>query len=321
MSDSDEEDLGEMPAYGVDAIQESSGGAAGGVLPFNPRSRGPRDVIQDGRDWIYRWRLWMLGAVGIGMAAIYLLGLPSPSVPPWADVALVAGGIALALGYPIGKRVASLFSNPDFYVIDQLDAKTGDQLTLLLSPERFQDLVVVDHEGTERSSNYLSKKNWNGHSAWEVDRYYPSLNTAVASWQAGATNKELREWSRKVDRVKTDLEKEANKAIEAQVNSEEEARKQAAEVSNYVIAATEGVMTPGEGDLVDRLESMEERTEEQTHADLLEDIERDLIDEPTNGHGEEVVDVEDGHGPLDEARDRVDELVLSVSGDDGGSDD
>jgi len=312
MADAETDADAEDPRHGVEAIEESSGGAAGGLLPFNPRERGPRDVLQDGRAVIYRWRLIVLGALGVVSALLYLLGLPSPQLPDWADVAVVSATVALLVGYPLGKRVARLFSSPDYYLLDQLDAKDGDQLTIKLSPQRWSDLRVLDHEGEERSTSYLKRKSWNGRVAYECDRYYPSINSVICSWQAGATNKELRQFESKVDRVKTQLEKEANASIEAQANAEEIAREQSAQVANYLLAAMEGVTQPGDGDLSKALAKVTEREGGESSKDLLDDLEDELFD-PSNGHGE-TDGVEGGDSFLEELHDRVESVEVDLGG-------
>lgn len=311
--------------HGMAAIEESDGSAKGRLVPWNPRTTGPRDVLDDVRAWLYRYRLYLVGAVAVAMAAVYLFGLPSPRPPEWWDVALVAGGVAVAGGYLAGKRVGRLFSNPQYRILDQLDAKTADQLTLRISTERWQDLAVYDHNGVERSTDYLKRKSWNGEPAYECDRYYPTINAAVASWQAGASNKDLREYEARVDEVKTELEEEANKAIETRVQAEEQARRQAQEMINEVLAVYEGVTQPGESDLSERLGEIGDR-DVGTSDEVLDDLESQLFatgGADANGHADDGGDRGDGGEEPDALTERLaekaDELVVDLGT--GGSDD
>jgi hypothetical protein len=312
--DSAEAAEGVEPMYGMDAIEESDGSAKGRLVPWDPRTVGPRDILNDVRGWLYRYRLYAL-VVGIAaFGAVYVLGLPSPSVPEWWDVAVVAGGLAVALGYVSGKRTGTIFSNPQYMILDQLDAKTADQLTIRISNERWQDLRVLDHNAEEKPASYLKRKSWNGEKAVECDCYYPEQNVAVASWQAGATNKELREYETKVDNVKTDLEAEANKAIEARVSAEEQSRKQAQEVVNELLEVYEGVTQPGESDLSERLGAIGDEDPETGEA-KLEDVEAILRgDHDAERDGNGRADTETGEEPALSERlvERAEEISVDL---------
>jgi len=306
--------------HGMEAIEDSDSSERTSRLPFDPRVKGPKDVIRDARAWAYHRRFWIVGAGAALVLIAFFVDVPTPELPVWSDVATVAGGIGLITSLVVGRRVGDYFASEDYHLISQLDAKTGDQLLIKISTERWQELAVVDYEGENRSRNYLSRIQINGEPAAEVDRYYPSVNKAVASWQAGASNKELREFEAKVDRVKTTLEKEANEAIETRVNAEEEARRQASEVSNYLLAVSEGVLTPGDGGLADRLDERSESDSETTR-DSLDALEGEIFGSSTNGNGHEQPNsIETGEGVVDELRDRANQLVLSMQsegGDDG----
>jgi len=275
------------------------------------------------RAWLHSKRFWVAGVAIAAGLAVYVLGFPTPSPPTWWDVALVAGGIATLLGYPAGKRVGDLFSNPDYRIIDQLDAKTADQLTIRVSAERYQNMTVYDHDGNERSVDYLKRKSWNGEPAVECDRYYPELNAAVGSWQAGATNKELREFESRVNEVKTELEAEANAAIQARVDAEEKARRQAQEVANELLAVYEGVVSPADSDLSDRLGEIGDRSHE-TSEERLDDLESGLLedDRAANGHGSSNgADGESGETSLSERfAEGAEELVVSLDPRDSNGD-
>jgi len=309
------------PMHGAEAIEESDTSAKGRLVPWDPRTTGPKDIVDDVRSWLYRYRLYFLAVILAAGAIVYLTGLPSPSLPEWWDVALVAGGIAAGLGYVAGKRTGSIFSNPDYMILDQLDAKTADQLTIRISNERWQDLRVLNHNSEEKPASYLKRKTWNGEPAVECDRYYPEENVAVASWQAGATNKDLREFETKVDSVKVDLEAEANKAIEARVSAEEQARNQAQEVVNELLEVYEGVTQPVDSNLVDRLGKVGSENPDTSDA-KLEDVEAMLRAEgvDTNGHAE-ADDLEDD-AISTQLLERAEEVKVELDprSDDGGED-
>ena len=317
MSDSNDRDLEERtgPLHGIDAIETSDESAQGGLFAgINPRTTGPRDMVRRFRSWLHSKRFWVAGvAIAVGVA-VYALGFPTPDLPTWWDVAVVGGGLATILGYPAGKRVGVLFSNPDYRIIDQLDAKTADQLTIRISMERYQDMTVVDHDGNERTVDYLKRKTWNGEPAVECDRYYPEINTAVGSWQAGATNKELREYESRVNEVKTELEEEANAAIQARVDAEEKARKQAQEVSNELLAVYEGVVSPADSDLSKRLGEIGDRSHDTSEA-KLDELEKGLLENGgRNGNGSSnAADGESDETALSERlAERGEELFVSI---------
>jgi hypothetical protein len=327
MSDSNDRDLEERtgPLHGIDAIETSDESAQGGLFAgINPRTTGPRDMVGRFRSWLHSKRFWVAGVAIAAGVAIYVLGLPTPDLPTWWDVAVVGGGLATILGYPAGKRVGVLFSNPDYRIIDQLDAKTADQLTIRISMERYQDMTVVDHSGNERTVDYLKRKTWNGEPAVECDRYYPEINTAVGSWQAGATNKELREYESRVNEVKTELEEEANAAIQARVDAEEKARKQSQEVANELLAVYEGVVSPADSELADRLGEIGDRSHD-TSEEQLDDLESGLFgDAGTSSNGSSSTNGADGE--TDETAlserfaDGAEELVVSLDPRDSNDD-
>ena len=324
MSDSNDRDLEDRtePLHGIDAIETSDESASGGLFAgINPRTTGPRDMVRRFRSWLHSKRFWVAGVAIAVTIAVYVLGFPTPDPPTWWDVALVAGGIATLLGYPAGKRVGDLFSNPDYRIIDQLDAKTADQLTIRVSAERYQNMTVYDHDGNERSVDYLKRKSWNGEPAVECDRYYPEINAAVGSWQAGATNKELREFESRVNEVKTELEAEANAAIQARVDAEEQARRQAQEVANELLAVYEGVVSPADSDLSERLGEIGDRSHE-TSEERLDDLESGLLEDATNGHGaDNGADGESDETPLSERfAEGAEELVVSLNPRDSNGD-
>lgn len=315
--------------HGLDAVEDYDGdGDADGILWFDPREKGPRELIGDGRRWISNHPIYVIGSV-VGLILLqHFVGVSTPQLPPWTDVAVTAGGIATGIGIFVGLRVGEFFATPQHRIVSQLDAKSGDQDLLKISTERWHDLTVLDHEGEPRSRNYLKEVVINGSPAIEVDRYYPALNTAIASWQAGASNKDLRDYEHKVDIVKTKLEKEANEAIEARVNAEERAREQAMQTSNYILAVTESVLQPGEGDLSSRLEEITTREDTESHEELLGRIEEELrSDHSSNGHDQEadVDDVDQDPGRLDsvrrragEVRSQAGEIVIGLDPRDGG---
>lgn len=309
--------------HGLEAIEESDGSAKGRLLPWDPRTKGPRDLVDDGRGWVFRHRIYLLlgfliAVVGT-VAMVEWFGLPSPSLPVWWDVAAVAGGIAGVAAYVAGKRTGKLFSNPDFMILDQLDAKTADQLTIKISNERWQAMTVYSHDGEERPTSYLKRKTWNGRPAVEVDRYYPRANAAIASWQAGASNRDLRRFETKVDTVKTELEAEANKAIESRVNAEEHARKQAQEAINELLAVYEGVTQPTESDLSDRLGDIGS-TETESSEQKLDDVEQKIGLVPdSNGHRNG--DDGDGDDALSRLAERAGEVTVDLDPRGDGGDD
>lgn len=289
----------------------------GGILPFDPRTTTPVEAGKMGLGWIAARRWWFVGGIVILGLAIYFFEIPVPDLPAWADVVGAGLLIAVVVGLPVGLRLGEIFAIQEGKVISQLDPIDGDQDLLLISMDRWRDLEVYDQTGQSRSRSFLEEVVINGAAGVEVDRYYPQENVAVASWLAGETNRDLRSYEQAVDRIKTQLEEEANAAIESEINAEEEGRRRGAEIGNYLVAVYEDIVEPGERDLAETLERVDLEGEDPDEG-LLDssDLETEIFDTDgaTNGNGSTPSDDGEGDSGV------LVELGELVRGSDGGDD-
>jgi hypothetical protein len=243
------------------------------LIPFDPRQKGPMDVARDAysraaefADENSRVLLAVGGLVLLG-AWHYDVGLPR--VPNWVLVALLAFTIASPTAWVVFVRLARALHTKQSVLLSEQNAATGDQRLIEIAPDRFEDLRVVSHNGNHREDrSYLHDVYINGRRAYEVDQYFAEANVAVASWQAGVSNSEMRRERAKISEIKTDLEREADKALELLANSSSIIRKQVREVSNRVIEVAEEVETPGDAHLHEALnDGLEEDPAEALLAD------------------------------------------------------
>ena len=305
-------------ARGIEGVEEIEGSASGSRLPFDPRQKGPRDLLGDLRSWSHRRRYWILGAVAVIGALNYWISPDAsviPSVPTWGRVALVAGVVAVPFGVYLGRKVGESLAPSRGYLISQLNAKDGDQDLIRISEERYQSLTVLDHAGEQRPRDYLNDVVVNGEGALEVDAYYPTHNVAVSSWQAGKSNHEIREHEYTVDHIKTELDRAAQAGMKAEMEKPQEVAADVRRHSSVLIAAVEGVLNPSDVDLTELAEDREAERMEGSQEDHLAQLEsgHDLLGggaDPgaeTNGHGDaDGLDLSEHlEGVVETARERV----------------
>jgi hypothetical protein len=262
------------------------------LLPFDPRERGPGDVVRDAYDRVARvvdehFTVLAVSTVALtGLAAWQ--GVPEIGVPTWAKVGLIGLGLSAATSWYLGRGLARGLHARETVLIRELDAKTGDERLIELAPDTFDDLTVTTQYGDERDRSYLTRVSINGRTAYEVDKYVDDVNLAYASWQAGASNGELRASRKRIDDIKTELEAEADKSLELLANHPSILREQAKTVSMRILRVAEGVDVPGgdslHEDLAERLDDAD------PSSDLLGEVpegeseqRRDRHDAPEDG--------------------------------------
>lgn len=266
----------------------------GTQLPLigDPKRRGPVDIV---REWHERAQEFVdehakiliptVAVVFLGLVALVVTqDLSMPEVPNWVWVALIVSVIAAPYGYLLGSRLAKGLYSADVELLAIQKPVSGDIKLLTVDPDRFDDMDVVTHNGKIRDTDFLKSIRVNGVRAYEVDAYVPDRNTAVASWQAGETNSSIRAQKRQIKRIKTDLEREADKAMELLANYPEILRKHAQEIANRLIKASVGIELPEGEKLHERLSDTIE------DADPSEDL---LLDE----HGDDDRDDRDRGSP------------------------
>lgn len=270
-------------------------------VPFDPTEVGPLDVLSAAR---YRTRSFVnehakvLIPSGVVLVALLVWahvehGLSWPGLPNWLKAGLLGSGVMLPWAYIVGSKLAKGLHRDDSVILSVTDATNGDQDLLRISPDTFDRMTVLNHNDKERGREFLHIVRINGVAAYEVDRYDADKNVAVASWQAGASNREIRRDRRVIKRIKTTLEREADKALEALVNHPEILRKQTSAVANRIIAVAEEVEQPGASGLHDELSDLlDEADPSQALLDDDEDVDDDgLVKLKDDDGGSDMVDV------------------------------
>lgn len=271
------------------------------LIPFDPRKIGPKELLaQKTRGlttFLARHGKVTIGAVVALIVAGLYFGVPTPDVPGWAKVAVVVIVIAAPYGWFFAVRLARGLYNRDAILLSEQNSVNGDQRIIRLAPDRWEDLAVFDHEGKPRDRSYLHEVVINGERAFEVDAYDGDLNMAISSWMAGATNSEIRAHREQVGTIKTDLEEEADKAIEAIIHNPQTVREALKEASMEIVKVAEDVEIPGDRDLSRSL------------AETLEDSEvsEDLL-------GDDLKTRDDGTPGAPDVFDRARDMVDGRSG-------
>jgi hypothetical protein len=222
------------------------------LVPVDPRETGPIDVVASIRSSIGSFvsdnAPWVIVSITSIALGVWYLDVAIPSLPSWVVVGLGASAFAAPFAALTGFKLARALYSRETVLLSIQSAESGDQKLLHIAPERFADIEVRTHNDVERERSYLHEVTINGRRAYEVDRYDPEDNLAVASWQAGVSNSEIRRDRKQIERIKTDLEEEADKAMELLANHPDILREQTREVADEIIRVAEGVEVPsGEG--------------------------------------------------------------------------
>lgn len=230
---------------------------ASSTLPFDPKKVGPFDVarmaLSRTRAFVVE-NLLVLGASTVVLVvAAWYFEVQVPRVPNWILVGVLASTLAAPSAWFVGRWLARALYQPDDELLSIVDPSTGDQELVRVAPDRFAEMTVLNHNDKRRDRGFLHVVSVNGRRAYEVDSYDPAENVAVASWQAGVSNAEIRRDRSAIKRIKTSLEREADKSLELLANHPNILREQAREVSNRVIKVAEGVEVPQGGELHSRL--------------------------------------------------------------------
>jgi len=259
------------------------------VLGFDPRETGPLDLFAQARDRVSQvldtYGTVLIASATVLIAVAWWQGVQVPTLPNWLRIALITSALASGSAWVVGKRLARWVHTPDDVLLSVQHAKNGDQRLIRISPDRLDTMRILNHNGEQRDREFLHRPQINGRMAYEVDRYHVEQNTALASWQAGVSNSEIRADRASIDRIKTTLEREADKALELAANHSAIVREHATEVAHYLIATVEGVEVPHE----DGGQRLDDR--------LTDVLDQGDVSEQLLGGG-------DGDGRLDEDRDR-----------------
>lgn len=223
-------------------------------VDFDPRREGPVEVANRLAEWV---SVNIFRILGVGLAGVVTLGVgverswwTIPEVPTaiWVLLSGALAGVVLG-AYPIYRVLLSIW-HEDVIRLVELDPRSGDLSVWSVSEERFRDLRVVDHKGREQDpSTFLNGITLgSGERGYEVDHYDHEHNVAVASWMAGARNREIRRHERAIDYVKRELSVEADKTLDQLINSGDVLRQQGKAVGLHLIKTIEGIQTPDSED-------------------------------------------------------------------------
>ncbi|ELZ08501.1 hypothetical protein C479_14218 [Halovivax asiaticus JCM 14624] len=255
------------------------------LLGIDWRRTGPRELVREQRERIQALETWQKVALAVAIAFVGFYVQPSP--PAWAWLVALSGAVGIAAAIMPAKRVIGELVSDDFELLEELKPVSGDRATRKISRDRWAELTVVDHDGKIRDKSYLTEVsrlvdvNESGQAEWqqayEVDRYFPERNVAIASWLAGASNADLRRYRRAYRKITSELSKEADQSLEEIVDAPEARRRAASVTVNAIIQAAEGVEAPGEHSMADELEDLRQEAEESVDK-LLEDRGMDDIE-------------------------------------------
>ena len=243
------------------------------LLPVDPREVGPIELVRIKHQQLKRFvddnTPWViLGTVAL-IVSVWHLDVTLPEVPNWGIVALIVVGVAAIPTGMLGWRLGAGLWTPDTVLISEQNAVTGDQRLINIEPDRLDEMAVLSHNEREKEGvGHLHTVTINGREALEVDRYHEEENVAIASWQAGVTNSEIRQDRARINYIKNEAEEQADKALELLVNHPHILREQTREVSNRIIEVAEGVEVPEGGQLHETLtETLEENDPSETLLD------------------------------------------------------
>lgn len=261
-------------------------------VPFDPKEVGPfelvgqkweevKTIVSDNLPWV------IAGSVALVLGWWYF-DLSLPEIPNWFWVAVLGVLVANLFAWPVSKKIAAALHDPNYVRLSEQNAVTGDQRIMLLAPDRFQEMEIRNQNGREVSREHLHEVIINGKRCYEVDRYHEDENVAIASWQAGVSNSEFRRERSAIERVKTDLEEEANKALEVLANNPDVVRQMGADVANELIEVVEQVENPNGKQLHKKMS--------ETLDDA--DVSDDLLGGDGSDDGVDSENVDDGTGSV-----------------------
>lgn len=249
------------------------------LVPFDPTEIGPIDLAKaKSRDlWAFldEHAIVVIPSATLLLVAALYFGVSIPEIPNWGWVAIVVCVIFAPYAWFLGKGVASGLYNRDVELLSIVNPASGDQRLILVHPDRFEEIEVINHQNERRGADFLKRIRVNGTLAYEVDDYSEEKNIAVASWQAGETNASIRRQKVQIRRIKTSLEEEADKALELIANHPHILRQHATEVANRLVKVAEGIEVPEGGKLH---ESLSETIEEHDPSEELLDSPLDHVD-------------------------------------------
>lgn len=217
-------------------------------LPFDPTQTGPQDLVRDAKAWASDNSIVLIPSMAAVVIALIIVR-PEVSIPTWFKVFLAASIGASVIAYLPGKTLIEFLYQPETVVLAEVDPASGDLAVHELSPDRFSEITVVDHDGTEKPQSFLHKISTSKGVGYECDTYDIETNTATATWMAGASNHEIRASEHTVRRIQNDLSIRADRVFDLETNLEHVIREALSEIANSMIRTSQGMRVP-QGDLI-----------------------------------------------------------------------
>lgn len=283
-----------IPLFGVDPTV---------VGPIELAKRRYRAFVQWAQQPIISLGLLLVGGGLLGSLIVYDVSIPS--IPNWAVVAVLSmiPGSLIALKY--GSELADGLHEPEAVYLSELDTITGDQSIIRLSPERFRDVTVVNHNwdpneepmeeaivGRER----LQRVNINGIEAYEVDHYDPVFNVAECSWMVERSSINIRQDHSEIQSIKTEMEDQIDTVYDILARETQIIRQGISQQVNEIIAVAQDSELPEEAQIGAHQTMSELFEEEGLDEDLVEDriTEQDPdLGVESNGNGDsDQLDIE-----------------------------
>ena len=222
-------------------------------LPFDPRETGPWDIYRGGKAFVREHATVVVPSIALLVAGVVWLrpggAVGLGDVPGWLRVFVAATGIIAALAYVPARRFIDFIYTREYVVLVELAPMEGDLSVHRLSPDRFSEIEVYDGNGEHQGRNYLTRLQTPAGLAYECKRYNSDANAALASWMAGESYKEIRASQKTLERIETDMAREADKFLDLRVNHATIIRKVYRRVINRQITQVEEMTVP-DGELI-----------------------------------------------------------------------
>lgn len=160
-------------------------------------------------DALVRARWFLLLIFGL-IASVFLVvvDVPTPDLPVRAvKLFAITFLIALAIGFPVARRIVDYLYTPDTQYLLDYNAETDEFGVWAFSPNEWKKLEV--EEDTHRLQA--------AEPVYEARNYNPETNRAEGTWRGSATDLELVEHREAVSEVRGDLEDLAKDGLSIRV--------------------------------------------------------------------------------------------------------
>lgn len=275
------------------------------IIRLDPTEIGPFELARAKWESLKEWARQPIISVALVLAAVAMVvaawrfDVSIPEIPNWGWVAIGAFALAAVPSWIIGQKITEELYSPPRITLSVLNVYNGDQRLVNLSPERFEDMTIVNHRGDEIGSERLREVLINGSRAYEVDIYDPVLNVATTSWQADRSNAEIRHDHATIREVKTEMDYEIDKIYDLLSQYPNAVRESLRDHVNEMVMISQDIQLP---ESVNR--SLHDRVSERIEElDPSEELIQDKLD------GKEAADDSDG----DVDRDNV-EIAIEDGG-------